>query len=94
VLSENVARGLRDSHAIRACYDAELAHDPTLSGLLRVQFTVLDNGRVSNVFVHESTVSSELAGCVVAIIHALHFSPGAQCGPTTFRFPFIFEPGS
>lgn len=78
---------------IVACYEAELARDSSLAGTLRVLFTVQRDGSVVDVVAQENELSPGVASCVVAIIDALHFSPGPRCGPATFLFPFIFAPG-
>lgn len=92
-LSVAVAHRVRaSSPQIKACYEVELESGRTSPGQLRVLFTVQLDGSVSEVSTQDNTLSEEMAVCVMAIVGAMHFTPGPVCGPTSYRFPFLFEP--
>ena len=78
--------------AINGCYEKQLKRNPKLAGKVRVQFTILESGRVSDVQIVEDTLGdSEVARCMTARMGGWRFPPPAG-GTITVRFPFIFEP--
>ena len=73
----------------RACYQKELARDPSLQGRLDVSFTVADDGRVSNAMAGGS-MGGAVSSCIQAQVNRLRF-PEGNAG--TYRFPLTFMRG-
>jgi hypothetical protein len=78
---------------IRACYEAELARAPTLSGQITIELTVEEDGETTGVHASDDTLGSPaVRECVISALDEMRFSPGSSGGPTTHHYPFIFEP--
>lgn len=87
---DSIRERLRD---IQRCYENELRQDTTLAGVVRVDFTVLEQGTVSGVRASKNTIGSEaVAACVVHVIRRFRFSPGPVGGSVDFSYPFVFAP--
>ena len=52
----------RNQGQIRFCYEQGLQSDPKLKGVVRTQFTIDPNGRVSKVGILGTTVNSKIVG--------------------------------
>ncbi|WP_437967149.1 AgmX/PglI C-terminal domain-containing protein [Sorangium sp. So ce260] len=66
---------------IRACYDAELARNPSAEGKVTLSFLVLeDTGRLTDIVVDKdgTTASQEVTNCVVESIDGLVLTPADQ----------------
>lgn len=87
-----VGRGIQQlRHRLRACYEAELKHDPALSGDLRVVLRVAPSGVVDSVKLEGSLGSHRLAGCVNKHLAALAFPPTAGRA-VSVTYPLTFQP--
>lgn len=79
--------------AIQACYEAQLQHDPSLSGRVLVRFSIHPDGTVRDVTTTENTTGSpEVAACVTDIIERFRFNPGPEGGSVSYAYPFVFAP--
>ena len=89
----DVVMTINDRHAeLRECFHRELARDRTLHGRVRITLTVLPSGGMSEVRALEYPPGLEpTAECVVAIASTFVVTP-APTEPTTYEFPFVFEP--
>ena len=80
------------STEVRACYDAELARNPSLVGKLTVQFTVeKETGKVIALEWdrNRSSVTDTLATCVVSALYGLELDEGdRRDGVATFTYAF------
>ena len=84
----------RRKGALKNCYESELKKDPTLSGKIKVQFTIQPSGRVSVARVIENTMGSQsVARCISSQVKRWRF-PKPQGGDVTIAFPFFFKPSS
>ncbi|WP_437812239.1 AgmX/PglI C-terminal domain-containing protein [Sorangium sp. So ce1078] len=66
---------------IRACYDAELARNPSAEGKVTLTFLVLeDTGRLTDIVVDKdgTTASEAVTSCVVESIDGLVLTPADQ----------------
>jgi hypothetical protein len=76
----------------RACYNAALAADPTISGKLVLNIQVAPSGEVSGV--SASGMGGQLAGCISAAARRLQFSPPGGSGSTIgTSFNFVKQGG-
>jgi outer membrane biosynthesis protein TonB len=91
---EVIQRIVRSSFgAIRRCYDAGLARDAGLKGLVRVRFVIGRDGRVSEARDESSTLAdAEVVACIVNTFAALSF-PQPEGGVVTVVYPIAFRPG-
>ncbi len=89
-----IERGIAGRTArIRACYEAELAAAPTLTGQITIELTVEEDGETTGVHAADDTLGSAVVrDCVVSAIDEMRFSPGSTGGPTRHTFPLLFEP--
>ncbi|WP_233561041.1 AgmX/PglI C-terminal domain-containing protein [Sorangium cellulosum] len=81
---------------IRACYDAELARNPSAEGKVTVTFLVLeDSGRLTDLVVDEAgtTASKEVSKCVVDSIDGLVLTPADE-NKGKGKFVWEFTPRS
>lgn len=82
--------------ALQACYDAELARNPSLVGKLTVQFEV--EKKTGKLIALEwdrnrSSVSETLATCVVSSLYGLALAePDRREGDATFTYVFRVVP--
>jgi hypothetical protein len=82
--------------ALQACYDAELARNPSLLGKLTVHFTV--EKKTGKIIALEwdrnrSSVSETLATCVVSALYGLALAePDRREGDATFTYVFRVVP--
>lgn len=77
---------------IRYCYEKTLLSKPSLSGSLRVEWTVNPGGRAANVRVTQSALNdATLHGCVSNVISTIPF-PNPKGGPASVGYPFDFKP--
>jgi len=79
--------------AIRACYEAQLRRNPTLSGKVTVEFTIQTTGSVSGVRASENTTGdAAVATCVTGVVSRFRWNPGPVGGSVQFAYPFVFAP--
>jgi hypothetical protein len=80
---------------VRACYEAELAVDPELRGVLALQFTIDAQGVVGDVRPQEGAELlppwSNVASCAARVVRGLSFEEGPP-EPATFALPLVFTP--
>ncbi|MCA9559589.1 MAG: TonB family protein [Myxococcales bacterium] len=82
----------RRKGAIKSCYEKQLKRNPKLAGKVKVQFTILQSGRVSNARVLEDTTGDPAVGkCIVSGMARWRF-PKPDGGDVTVAFPFVFAP--
>lgn len=93
VLAEVVHRTVRaQDHRFLHCYEAALAHDPSLRGSVVVEFAIAASGHVA--WAREaksSTLPDPVArACVVQTFTVLSFDP-TRAGLATVRYPLAFS---
>ncbi|MGE0397707.1 MAG: AgmX/PglI C-terminal domain-containing protein [Kofleriaceae bacterium] len=86
---DDVANRIIRSRAgvFRACYQRELARNPSLQGRLDVTFTVLDDGTVPQAMAGGS-MGNEVASCVQRQVTRFRFPAG---NANTYRFQLTFN---
>jgi Ca-activated chloride channel family protein len=88
VIQQNLAQ-------LRACYERQLAIEPTLQGRVVLEFVIDDKGRVAQVRIVESTLSSEaVESCVMSKAKAWRFPAVKGGGTVLVRYPIVFKPAS
>lgn len=81
--------------AIQACYEAQLAHTPTLTGRILIAFRIPPSGRLEHAEAREDSVGSPaLVECMIRVLSELRFRPGPIGGPVGYAYPFVFAPQS
>lgn len=83
-------------HALRACYEAALATDPTLTGRLVFQLVLQPSGDATLVTRTEGPTDQpalwdEVSACVIDVLAAIRLAEGPP-DPTTVVVPFRFVP--
>jgi TonB family protein len=77
---------------IKRMYENWLKRDPSLSGQLKIRFTILPSGEVANVSIISSTMnSSEFDSNVLRYVERWMFPNDSSAGPVEVEFPFVFE---
>ena len=89
---EIIRRVIRDHmQDVRACYEAQLRHDRTLGGTIRVMFTIGATGSVVASEVEETTINNKLVNdCIVQAVRNWKFPPPEGGGVVIVNFPFLF----
>lgn len=77
---------------VRACYERELAAQPSLEGRVAVRFRIDPGGMVGACEIQSSTLSQpSLHACLCEVVSGLSF-PKTPPGPPTFIvYPFVFR---
>lgn len=76
--------------AIKACYERALKRNPSLSGKIKVHWTITPAGTVSGVDIEEDTLGdSEVSGCIKGLVARWRF-PAPSGGAVEVSFPFVF----
>lgn len=84
----------RRKGAIKSCYEKELKRDPKLKGKVKIQFTILQSGRVGSTKVLTNTTNNQsVATCIRNSMKRWRF-PKPDGGDVTVAFPFVFTPSS
>jgi TonB family protein len=93
---EIIRRVIRDhSQDVRACYEAQLRHDRTLGGTIRVMFTIGATGSVNASEVEETTINNKLVNdCIVQAVRNWKFPPPEGGGVVIVNYPFLFMPAN
>ena len=77
---------------LQACYDQELARNPSLAGKLTVTFTVeKKTGKITQLAwdKNRTTINENLASCVITALDGLELSePDQRDGVATFSYTF------
>jgi hypothetical protein len=91
---ETIQRAIRGRFgAFRACYEAGLKNNPSLTGTVRVSFVIGRDGSVSSVANAGSNLpDGGVVSCVVGRFGGLSF-PAPEGGIVTVTYPIIFSPG-
>jgi hypothetical protein len=91
---EVVQRVIRQNFGrYRACYEAGLRNNPSLSGRVAVRFVIGRDGAVANVGNGGSDLpDSAVVSCVVRSFSGLSF-PAPESGIVTVVYPLMFSPG-
>ena len=77
--------------ALKRCYEVELKANPSLSGEMKVRFTIQPEGHVSEAFVTENTLGlTSMTHCVLSTMYQLHFRPNDK--EEVVAYPFTFKP--
>jgi TonB family protein len=90
VISNFVKKNMR---SIEAEYNRLLKVDPGLNGKITVRFTILPDGRVTDVEVVDATMDNEtLKQKILRVVGNWVFPPiGENEGNLTVNFPFVFQ---
>ena len=85
---------------VRACYEAGLASQPSLSGRVKLKVTIGPDGTqqdMSEPMISTSTLADErVEACLIEIAKGLDFSekpPGGTTGTAIVYYPMLFSPG-
>jgi len=91
--SDSIARVVRSRmRMVQDCYERELKRDPGLAGKIEIEFTIGEDGSVTEARVATNKMGSdEVAQCIVSRIQRWKF-PKPKGGSVTVNFPFIFAP--
>jgi TonB family protein len=82
----------RESTRIKRVYENWLKRDPQLAGNIKIKFTILPSGSVSNVTVVQSTMNnSEFDQNVVRYIQRWSFADCSPSSPLDIELPFSFS---
>jgi outer membrane biosynthesis protein TonB len=77
--------------AIKACYENQLKRNPGLKGRIRVRFTILETGGLTDIVAADNTVgSAEVAACIVGTMRTWR-TPFRPSGTVTVEYPFVFS---
>lgn len=89
-----IQRTVRENYGtFRACYEAGLKRDPSLTGRVVTEFVIDRKGGVSSVKLRESTLPDPVAtDCIVEHFRELRF-PAPDGGIVTVVYPIQFAPG-
>jgi TonB family protein len=76
---------------IKACYENQLKRNPSLKGKIRIRFTILETGGLTDVTVVENTLGSpEVSSCIVGTMRGWR-TPFRPSGTVTVEYPFVFS---
>ena len=83
----------RRQDGFQGCYETALKANSKLAGKLVVEFTIGDDGKVTEARVVKDGVGSgEVSSCVVGLLKRLKF-PAPADGEVTISNTFVFQPG-
>lgn len=75
---------------IKACYENQLKRNPNLRGKIRIRFTILETGGLTDVVVIENSLGSpEVASCILGTMRGWR-TPFRPSGTVTVEYPFVF----
>jgi TonB family protein len=81
-----------ESNRLKRVYENWLKRDPSLAGQLKIKFTIMPDGSVSNVtIVNSSTKNSEFDETLVRYIKRWSFPAVDGASPVEVVYPFVFE---
>jgi hypothetical protein len=79
--------------ALRACYDSELARNPSLKGGVTMTWNIEPGGTVASAGVASSTIGNDrVSGCVLRQVKSWHF-PVSESSTNVAAYPFKFGIG-
>ncbi len=89
---EEIAKVIQQySSKISNCYEKSLLKNPDISGRLQVEWTIQENGSVTDVKQAYSGITQpELSACILALFNQMKF-PKPQGGSVKVKYPFIFS---
>lgn len=77
--------------AIKACYERALKRNPSLSGKVKVRWTITAAGTVSSVEIEEDSMGdSEVSSCIKGLVSRWRF-PAPSGGSVEVVYPFVFQ---
>jgi hypothetical protein len=77
--------------SIKACYENALKRNPGLKGKIRIRFTILETGGLSEIAVIENSMgSAEVAACITGFMRGWR-TPFHPAGTVTVEYPFVFS---
>ncbi len=92
--SGNLASVLRQRNRdIQRCYERALARDPELAGRFMLEFTIGDDGRVTDARLPQNELGEEVGTCIVGAVRRWRFD-APEGGSVTVRRPYILDSGS
>lgn len=75
---------------IKACYEAQLKRNPRLRGKIRIRFTILETGGLTDVAAVENSLgSAEVVSCILGTMRGWR-TPFRPHGTVTVDYPFVF----
>jgi outer membrane biosynthesis protein TonB len=78
--------------AIKACYERALKRSPSLSGKIKVRWTITPAGTVTGVEIEEDNMGdSEVASCIKGLVARWRFAAPSG-GAVDVVYPFVFLP--
>jgi TonB family protein len=76
--------------AVKACYERALKRNPSLSGKVKVRWTITAAGTVSGVDIADDSMGdSEVSSCIKQLVARWRF-PAPAGGSVEVEFPFVF----
>jgi TonB family protein len=76
--------------AVKACYERALKRNPSLSGKVKVRWTITAAGTVSGVDISDDSMGdSEVSSCIKQLVARWRF-PAPSGGSVEVEFPFVF----
>jgi TonB family protein len=76
--------------AVKACYERALKRNPSLSGKIKVRWTITAAGTVSGVDIADDSMGdSEVSSCIKQLVARWRF-PAPSGGSVEVEFPFVF----
>jgi TonB family protein len=77
--------------AIKACYDRALKRNPSLSGKVKIRWTITAAGTVSAVEIEEDSMGdAEVSSCIRGLVSRWRF-PAPSGGSVDVVYPFVFQ---
>ena len=77
--------------AIKACYERALKRSPSLSGKIKVRWTITPAGTVSGVEIEEDSMGdSDVSSCIRGLVARWRF-PAPSGGSVDVVYPFLFQ---
>jgi periplasmic protein TonB len=81
-----------ESNRLKRVYETWLKRDPSLAGQLKIKFTIMPDGNVTNVTIVSSTTkNSDFDETLVRYIKRWAFPAVDGASPVEVVFPFVFE---
>lgn len=77
---------------IQRCYERGLARDPNLAGRFMLEFTIGDDGRVTDARLAQNELGEEVGTCIVGAVRRWRFD-APDGGTVTVRRPYILQSG-
>jgi len=77
--------------AIKACYERSLKRNPSLSGKVKVRWTITAAGTVASVEIEEDSMGdAEVTSCIKGLVSRWRF-PAPSGGSVEVVYPFVFQ---